>query len=75
MILDDGGDTTMLLHLGVEAEKTGDVPDPATADSDEQRMVFASCPLAKSREHWTPIANEIKGVTEETTTGVHRLYE
>ena len=77
MILDDGGDATMLVHLGVQAEKTGDAPDPATAHSTEQRIVFEvlGAQLAKSKDHWTPIANEIKGVTEETTTGVHRLYE
>ncbi|MCW2846193.1 MAG: adenosylhomocysteinase [Marmoricola sp.] len=77
MILDDGGDATMLLHLGVQAEKTGQAPDPATAGSNEQRIVFEvlNAVLAKNKDHWTPIANSIKGVTEETTTGVHRLYE
>ncbi len=77
MILDDGGDATMLLHLGVQAEKTGEAPDPATAGSTEQRIVFEvlGAQLAKSNDHWSPIANAIKGVTEETTTGVHRLYE
>ncbi len=77
MILDDGGDATMLLHLGVQAEKTGAAPDPDTAGSAEQRIVFEvlNAVLAKSKDHWTPIANSIKGVTEETTTGVHRLYE
>ena len=77
MILDDGGDATMLVHLGVQAEKTGTAPDPATAKSTEQRVVFEVLNevLASKPNHWTPIANEIKGVTEETTTGVHRLYE
>ena len=77
MILDDGGDATMLLHLGVQAEKTGEAPDPATAGSTEQRIVFEvlNAQLAKSKDHWGPIANSVKGVTEETTTGVHRLYE
>jgi adenosylhomocysteinase len=77
MILDDGGDATMLLHLGVEAEKTGESPDPATAASTEQRIVFEvlRASLAESADRWTQIAGEIKGVTEETTTGVHRLYE
>ena len=77
MILDDGGDATMLLHLGVQAEKTGEAPDPATAGSNEQRIVFEvlNAQLAKSADHWGPIANSVKGVTEETTTGVHRLYE
>ncbi|MFC7493844.1 MULTISPECIES: adenosylhomocysteinase [unclassified Nocardioides] len=77
MILDDGGDATLLVHLGVQAEKTGQAPDPATATSNEQRIIFEVLNevLAKNTNHWTPIANSIKGVTEETTTGVHRLYE
>jgi adenosylhomocysteinase len=77
MILDDGGDATMLLHLGVQAEKTGEAPDPATAGSTEQRVVFEvlNAQLEKNSDHWSPIANSVKGVTEETTTGVHRLYE
>jgi adenosylhomocysteinase len=77
MILDDGGDATMLLHLGVQAEKTGQAPDPDSATSTEQRIVFdvLNEVLAKNPNHWTPIANSVKGVTEETTTGVHRLYE
>jgi adenosylhomocysteinase len=77
MILDDGGDATMLLHLGVEAEKTGVAPDPTTAASTEQRIVFEvlQASLSESTDRWTQIAGEIKGVTEETTTGVHRLYD
>jgi len=77
MILDDGGDATLLVHLGVQAEKSGVAPDPATAKSTEQRITFGVLTdvLASKPNHWTPIANEIKGVTEETTTGVHRLYE
>ena len=77
MILDDGGDATLLVHLGVQAEKTGQAPDPATATSTEQRIIFEVLTqvLAANPNHWTPIANSIKGVTEETTTGVHRLYE
>ncbi|RYP88402.1 adenosylhomocysteinase [Nocardioides guangzhouensis] len=77
MILDDGGDATLLLHLGVEAEKKGQAPDPATATSTEQRIIFEVLTesLAESGDRWSKIANEIKGVTEETTTGVHRLYD
>lgn len=77
MILDDGGDATLLVHLGVQAEKSGQAPDPASATSNEQRIIFEVLNevLAKNTNHWTPIANSIKGVTEETTTGVHRLYE
>uniref|UniRef100_UPI002B266C19 adenosylhomocysteinase n=1 Tax=Nocardioides sp. TaxID=35761 RepID=UPI002B266C19 len=61
MILDDGGDATMLVHLGVQAEKTGTAPDPATAKSTEQRVVFEVLNevLASKPNHWTPIANEI----------------
>ena len=77
MILDDGGDATLLLHLGVQAEKTGTAPDPATATSHEQKVVFEVLTeqLAADAAYWTPKANSVKGVTEETTTGVHRLYE
>jgi adenosylhomocysteinase len=77
MILDDGGDATLLVHLGVEAEKKGEAPDPATAKSHEQKVVFEVLQqsLSESSDRWTKIANEIQGVTEETTTGVHRLYE
>ncbi|MGN6253312.1 MAG: adenosylhomocysteinase [Marmoricola sp.] len=77
MILDDGGDATLLVHLGVQAEKEGVAPDPATAASAEQKVIFEvlGAQLAANADHWTPIANAIKGVTEETTTGVHRLYE
>jgi adenosylhomocysteinase len=77
MILDDGGDATMLVHLGVETEKRGDAPDPATAASHEQKVVFdvLQASLKESGDRWTQIAAEIRGVTEETTTGVHRLYD
>jgi adenosylhomocysteinase len=77
MILDDGGDATLLVHHGVEVEKSGVAPDPASAASHEQRIVFGVLQesLSESSDRWTKIANEIKGVTEETTTGVHRLYD
>ncbi|HEY6935370.1 MAG TPA: adenosylhomocysteinase [Marmoricola sp.] len=77
MILDDGGDATLLVHLGVQAEKSGKAPDPASATSTEQRVIFEAlaAQLEKDTAHWTTIANSIRGVTEETTTGVHRLYE
>jgi adenosylhomocysteinase len=77
MILDDGGDATLLVHLGVEAEKRGEAPDPATAASHEQKIVFdvLTASLAESKDRWTQIAADIRGVTEETTTGVHRLYD
>src|SRR4051794_15897396 len=77
MILDDGGDATLLVHLGVQAEKDGAAPDPASATSAEQRVIYQVLTeaLAQDSTRWTAIANEIRGVTEETTTGVHRLYE
>jgi adenosylhomocysteinase len=77
MILDDGGDATLLVHLGVETEKKGEAPDPATAASHEQKVIFdvLRASLQESDDRWTRIAAEIRGVTEETTTGVHRLYD
>ena len=77
MILDDGGDATLLVHKGVEFEKAGAVPDPATSESEEFGAVLALLgrSLAADPTRWTTIANGIKGVSEETTTGVHRLAE
>ena len=77
MILDDGGDATLLVHKGVEFEKAGTVPDPSTADSEEFAVVLSLLgrSLAEDGGRWTSMANAIKGVTEETTTGVHRLVE
>ncbi|MFD9346380.1 adenosylhomocysteinase [Streptomyces sp. NPDC060049] len=73
MILDDGGDATLLVHKGVEYEKAGSIPDPSTAENDEMRVVLEL--LHRTSLKWTELASEIRGVTEETTTGVHRLYE
>ncbi|MFI7012629.1 adenosylhomocysteinase [Streptomyces sp. NPDC050145] len=70
MILDDGGDATLLVHKGVEYRKTGELPE---ASNDELTVVRAL--LENSPLDWAQIASEIRGVTEETTTGVHRLYE
>jgi adenosylhomocysteinase len=77
MILDDGGDATLLIHKGVEFEKAGAVPDPSTADSEEYGVVLTVLQrsLTEDAGRWTNIANGIKGVSEETTTGVHRLNE
>jgi adenosylhomocysteinase len=77
MILDDGGDATLLVHKGVEFEKAGVVPDPESADSEEFQVVLRLLQrnLAEDPQKWTRAAAELKGVTEETTTGVHRLYE
>ncbi|MFE3072007.1 adenosylhomocysteinase [Streptomyces sp. NPDC059247] len=73
MILDDGGDATLLVHKGVEYQKAGAVPDPSTADNDEFRVILEL--LRDTGLDWGTIAAGIRGVTEETTTGVHRLYE
>jgi len=77
MILDDGGDATMLVHLGTEFEKAGSVPQPTADDSDEFKVVLDTLrrTIAESDGLWTGMAAGIKGVTEETTTGVHRLYQ
>jgi adenosylhomocysteinase len=77
MILDDGGDATMLVHKGVEFELAGAVPDPSTADNEEFGLILALLQrsLAEDPSRWTNVAAAIKGVTEETTTGVHRLYQ
>ena len=77
MILDDGGDATLLVHKGVEYEKDGKVPSPDTAESDEHRVVLEllNRTITDGSQKWTQLASEIRGVTEETTTGVHRLYE
>ncbi|RFA16557.1 adenosylhomocysteinase [Subtercola boreus] len=77
MILDDGGDATMLVHKGREFELAGAVPDAQPTDSYEYTVVLDLLrrSLATSTDRWGTIADEIGGVTEETTTGVHRLYE
>jgi adenosylhomocysteinase len=76
-IVDDGGDATLLIHKGLEFEKKGKVPSPETADSEEFAIVLALLGrLAKGEPgRWAKVAAECKGVSEETTTGVHRLYE
>ncbi len=77
MILDDGGDVTLLVHKGVEYERNGAVPSAAPDDSDEYKVILDTLrrSLEQDPQRFTQIAAGIKGVTEETTTGVHRLYE
>ncbi|HWS34263.1 MAG TPA: adenosylhomocysteinase [Actinoplanes sp.] len=77
MILDDGGDATLLVHKGVEFEAAGAVPQTTEADSHEYSIILDTlrASLATSKDRFTKIAAEIKGVTEETTTGVARLYK
>ncbi|MFE3858549.1 adenosylhomocysteinase [Streptomyces griseorubiginosus] len=77
MILDDGGDATLLVHKGVEYEKAGEVPSVDTAENEEHRVILEllNRTISNGSQKWTQLASEIRGVTEETTTGVHRLYE
>ncbi len=77
MILDDGGDATLLVHKGVEYEAAGAVPAPQSTDNEEAAVVLAvlARTLGEDPQKWTRMAAGIKGVTEETTTGVHRLYQ
>ena len=77
MILDDGGDATMLVHKGKDWEASGQVP-PTTEEDSEEFGVFKAlvrATMASDPQKWTRVAAQIKGVTEETTTGVHRLYQ
>ncbi|KQY76663.1 adenosylhomocysteinase [Microbacterium sp. Root1433D1] len=77
LILDDGGDATLLVHKGVEFEKAGAVPEPTETDSHEYTIILdlLRASLAVAPDRWTRLAAGLIGVTEETTTGVHRLYE
>jgi adenosylhomocysteinase len=77
MLLDDGGDATLLVHRGAEFEAAGQVPEPADDDPEEWRVILGvlRASLAADPRKWTKVASGIRGVTEETTTGVHRLYE
>ena len=77
MILDDGGDVTLLVHNGVEYEAAGAVPDPEGADNAEHKVILSTLKhsLAEDPQRFTRMAANIQGVTEETTTGVHRLYQ
>ena len=77
MILDDGGDATLLVHKGAEYEKSGSIPD-AKADDNEEWVAIIDVlkrTITPGSSKWTDIVNDVKGVTEETTTGVHRLYQ
>lgn len=78
LILDDGGDATLLVHMGAKFEEDGEMPDPSKGANQEERVVLQL--LRDVREErgddfWRPIAAAIRGVSEETTTGVHRLYK
>jgi adenosylhomocysteinase len=77
MILDDGGDATLLVHKGAQFERAGAVPDPESADNEELRVILRLLQrsLEADPQKWTRVAEGVKGVTEETTTGVNRLYQ
>ncbi|MEO3786617.1 adenosylhomocysteinase [Actinocorallia sp. B10E7] len=77
MILDDGGDATLLVHKGAEYEKAGAVPSASEDDPEEWHIIIDTLKrtIAETPGRWTETAAAVKGVTEETTTGVHRLYE
>jgi len=77
MILDDGGDATLVVHKGVEFERAGAVPAPAPGDSEEWKVVLSLLERLQQEDEriWHRMAESIQGVTEETTTGVHRLYQ
>jgi adenosylhomocysteinase len=77
MILDDGGDATLLVHLGAECERDAKVPELSAEDSEEYGVILSTLnrTLREDNTLWTRTAKGIKGVTEETTTGVHRLYQ
>jgi adenosylhomocysteinase len=78
LIVDDGGDATLLIHLGYEYEVKGERPDPASASNDEERIILqilADVQDEKGMKFWHTYAETVRGVSEETTTGVHRLYQ
>ena len=78
LIVDDGGDATLLIHLGYEYEVKGERPDPSTASNDEERVILqilADVQDVKGLNYWHQFAKTVRGVSEETTTGVHRLYQ
>jgi adenosylhomocysteinase len=81
LIVDDGGDATLLVHMGKEAEDAfaadGTLPDPDSTDNEEVKVILnlLRSRLAEDPQYWNRMAVEIKGVSEETTTGVHRLYQ
>ncbi|MFH1463088.1 MAG: adenosylhomocysteinase [Pseudomonadota bacterium] len=78
LLLDDGGDATLLVHLGVEFEARGEMPDPASSDVHELQVILSllrDVRHARGDGYWHAMARDIRGVSEETTTGVHRLYQ
>jgi adenosylhomocysteinase len=76
-VVDDGGDATLVIHKGVEFEKAGAVPEPTAGDSEEYAVVLRTLARIQKEQpgRWGKVAEVCRGVSEETTTGVHRLYE
>ncbi len=75
LIVDDGGDATMMVHVGVDGEKDSSIFDhPVEAEDEKQLLSLLKTVQGERPQHWTSMAKDIKGVSEETTTGVHRLY-
>ena len=77
LVLDDGGDATLMVHLGLECERAGAVPHPSTAGSEEEAVILERLQMLRNERglFWGQVAAGIRGVSEETTTGVHRLYQ
>ena len=77
LILDDGGDATLVVHKGIEFNKTGEVPNSNSAGSEDERIILDMLALIQEQNNafWTPWEEVIKGVSEETTTGIHRMYQ
>tara|TARA_B100000029_G_scaffold81876_1_gene72790 strand:- start:497 stop:1984 length:1488 start_codon:yes stop_codon:yes gene_type:complete len=77
LILDDGGDATLMVHKGLEFQKSGSIPDPSDDDAEEWKVFLDRMQRIKKDQEidWESIARNVKGVSEETTTGVHRLYQ
>jgi len=75
MILDDGGDATLLVHKGAEFEKSGTIPDTLDGDNEEWAAILNLLRNTSEKDKWSKMIDSVKGVTEETTTGVHRLYQ
>ena len=77
LLLDDGGDLTMLIHKGVEFERSGELPDPDSVKHREEKVLLATIKRSMEEDptRFTRLSADIRGVSEETTTGVHRLYE
>jgi adenosylhomocysteinase len=77
LLLDDGGDATLLVHLGADFEEKGEMPDPSKAENEEHRIILVLLEQVRRERGaiWSKMAKQIRGVSEETTTGVHRLYK